>query len=151
MLPLHPQRSPVPTTLITLPGVGVTIGHLLQVPLLWRQLEERPCVNCYPGRRGKCAPSNLPLMLSSYLHHRHNQRLFFNPIAHILSPANRDHFHSLPCLGHLRLRVSPLSRMNRLAMLLGHSLSTPPLWRLPLMFRCLHTPHFHQWFSHSHV
>ena len=111
--------------------------------------EERPCVNCYPGRRGKCA--NIAQMLSSYLYHRHNQRLFFNPIAHILYSANRDHFHSLPCLGHLRLRVSPLSRMNRLAMLLGHSLYTPPLWRLPLMFQCLHTPHFHQWLPHSHV
>ena len=65
MLPLHPQRSPVPTTLITLPGVGVTIGHLLQVPLLWRQLEERPCVNCYPGRRGKCAPSNAVILPAS--------------------------------------------------------------------------------------
>ena len=131
MLPLHTQQIPVPTTLITLPEVGVTTGHLLQVPLLWRPLHvkqvpsgEHPCVNCYPGRRENVL-TLLSQMLSSYLHHRHNQRLFFNPIAQILSPANRDNFHSHPCLGRIRLRVSPLSRMNSRAMLLGHSLSKP--------------------------
>ena len=69
MLPLHPQQSPVPTTLITLPGVGVTIGHLLQVPLLWCPLhvmqvqsERAPLCELLPGEKGEmrkhCAPSN---------------------------------------------------------------------------------------------
>ena len=64
MLPLHPQRIPIPTrtTLITLPGAGVTICNLLQVPSSGARCmsckccrEERLCVNCYPGRRGNCA------------------------------------------------------------------------------------------------
>ena len=62
MLPLHTQQIPVPTTLITLPEVGVTIGHLLQVPLLWRPLHVKqvpsgraPLCELLPGKKGKCA------------------------------------------------------------------------------------------------
>ena len=40
--------------------------------------EERPCVNCYPGRRGKCTN-----ITSSIQYHRRILRILFNPIAHL--------------------------------------------------------------------
>ncbi|KAL5470998.1 hypothetical protein EMCRGX_G029069 [Ephydatia muelleri] len=51
---------PVPITIATLPGAGVTIGHLLQVPLLRRPLHGlqvlsggAPVCELLPGEKGK--------------------------------------------------------------------------------------------------
>eukprot|EP00731_Ephydatia_muelleri_P036466 Em0260g3a len=60
---------PVPITIATLPGAGVTIGHLLQCHSSGARCtackccrEEHPCVNCYPRR--PLAEPRQPLDLS---------------------------------------------------------------------------------------
>ena len=58
---------PVPITIATLPGAGVTIGHLLQCHSSGARCtackccrEEHPCVNCYPRVEGEIVLMLLP-------------------------------------------------------------------------------------------
>ena len=111
-------------------------AHCMSCKCSW---EERPCVNCYPGRRGKCAniaPSNAVILPASS---PQPEALLQSNSSHSL-PSEQGPFSqpSMPWTPSPQSQPS-LTDEQACNVIRPLSLYTPSMGGLPLMFQCLHT------------